>query len=41
MIIKKGDFLSCQFPGLLSGAVGLAVGYPLDTGKVDPHTKCH
>lgn len=25
------------FPGLLAGAVGLAVGYPLDTVKVAPH----
>lgn len=40
-MMKKGQFLSYRlFPSFLSGAVGLAVGYPLDTVKVDPYTKC-
>lgn len=35
--MEKGELLSYQlFPSFLSGAVGLAVGYPLDTVKVDP-----
>lgn len=35
--MEKGERLSYQlFPSFLSGAVGLAVGYPLDTVKVDP-----